>query len=211
MFFLARYCFITCVAIAITFILFFAMQLLIAVKDKVNLEEPVYYTIDIFREKKDLSIEPPLHRLEKVMSPEMMPDVPGIVFSPVINPALSMPINDPYAPPDKASDFNCLKIPMKFMRRWLYEGDSFPTIIREPIYPRCLAEWGIEGFVVLEFTVTKRGRVKNPIVLESKPPDAFDKSAIRAVLKFRYKPRIKNGEAVEVNGVRQRMTFQMDE
>ena len=63
--------------------------------------------------------------------------------------------------------------------------------------------------MVLEFIVTKTGAVTNPVVVEAKPPGIFDRSAINAALKFKYKPKVVNGEPIDVAGVRKRSTFEL--
>jgi protein TonB len=52
--------------------------------------------------------------------------------------------------------------------------------------------------------------VTNPIVLEAEPPGVFDKAALDAVKKFKYKPQIVEGQAVEVPGVRNIIRFELD-
>jgi protein TonB len=39
----------------------------------------------------------------------------------------------------------------------------------------------------------------------------FERAATRAVLKFKYKPRVVDGVPVEVPGVKTRITFQIEE
>ena len=65
-------------------------------------------------------------------------------------------------------------------------------------------------FVIVEFTVTKQGAVRDPIVVEANPSGIFEQAAIDAAMKFKYKPRVVNGEATEVSGVQNRITFQID-
>ena len=92
------------------------------------------------------------------------------------------------------------------------EGDYLPIIKVAPIYPRRAANRGIEGYVLVEFTVTKKGTVKDVKVIESKPTSSiFHKSARRAALKFKYKPRVVNGKAVEVPGVRNLIRFKLED
>lgn len=79
----------------------------------------------------------------------------------------------------------------------------------EPAYPpRALAR-GIEGYVVLEFTVTAAGTTRDLRVLEASPTDVFDAAALAAARAFRYQPRIQAGAAVDVPGVRGRIRFQI--
>ena len=80
-----------------------------------------------------------------------------------------------------------------------------------PIYPRRAQTRGIEGYVLLEFFVTTAGAVRDPRVVESKPPGIFDNAAVQAALKFKYKPKVVNGEPVEVAGVRNLITFELAE
>ncbi len=52
-------------------------------------------------------------------------------------------------------------------------------------------------YVILEFTVTKEGRVENPRIVESSDAK-FDDAAIEAVSKWKYKPRAQPKEGVKV-------------
>ena len=78
------------------------------------------------------------------------------------------------------------------------------------MYPRRALQRGIEGFVIVEFTVTKQGTVRDPIVVEANPEGIFEQAAIDAAMKFKYKPRVVNGEATSVSGVQNRISFQID-
>jgi protein TonB len=77
------------------------------------------------------------------------------------------------------------------------EGDIIPIVRINPIYPRDAAMNGIEGWVTLEFTITETGTVKSPKVIDSKPPRIFNREAMRAILKWKFKPRVVDGVAVE--------------
>jgi protein TonB len=90
------------------------------------------------------------------------------------------------------------------------DGEYLPIVKVAPLYPESAAERGIEGYVLLEFTVTEAGATENPVVLESKPEGVFDDAAKRAVLKFKYKPRVENGRPVRVEHVRHVITFKLD-
>ena len=89
------------------------------------------------------------------------------------------------------------------------DGDYLPIVKVAPVYPRRAVDLGIEGYVIVEFTVTKSGSVKDPVVIEYHPSTIFNKAAIAAALKFKYKPRIVNGEPIEVRGVLNKITFKL--
>lgn len=77
------------------------------------------------------------------------------------------------------------------------EGDIIPIVRINPIYPREAAMKGIEGWVKIEFTITEVGTVKSPKVIDSKPARVFNREAVRAILKWKFKPRVIDGVAVE--------------
>ena len=90
------------------------------------------------------------------------------------------------------------------------EGDYLPIVRVAPVYPARALSRGLEGFVDLSFTVTATGTVKDPIVLQS-TSSLFERAATRAVLKFKYKPRVVDGVPVEVAGVKTRISFQLED
>ena len=89
------------------------------------------------------------------------------------------------------------------------DGEYLPITKVQPIYPRRALTRGVEGFVLLEFVVTETGSVQDPVVLDAQPPGVFNRAAIQAALKFKYKPKIVNGEPVAVSGVKNKITFEL--
>ncbi|MGV6850693.1 MAG: TonB family protein, partial [bacterium] len=92
------------------------------------------------------------------------------------------------------------------------EGDYLPIVKVAPMYPSRAATRGIEGWVVVQYTVTTTGTVKDVVVLESQPASKiFHRASIEAAKKFKYKPRVQDGKAVEVPGVRNKFTFELED
>lgn len=89
------------------------------------------------------------------------------------------------------------------------DGDYLPIVKVAPVYPRRALQRGIEGHVIVEFTVTPLGTVRDPFVVES-TSSLLEKAALEAVLKFKYKPKVVNGEPVEVAGVQNKITFRLE-
>lgn len=77
------------------------------------------------------------------------------------------------------------------------EGDIIPIVRIPPQYPREAALARIEGWVKVEFTITEAGTVKDARIIDAKPSRVFNRSAIRAILRWKFKPRIIDGVAVE--------------
>ena len=88
-----------------------------------------------------------------------------------------------------------------FLGNWqgnpLAEGDVLPIVRIDPRWPREALVKGIEGYVVVEVTIASDGSVRGASIIESVPKRMFDRNVIRAVLKWKFKPRIINGVPVE--------------
>lgn len=76
------------------------------------------------------------------------------------------------------------------------EGDVIPIVRIEPQYPREALVEGISGWVDIEFTIEADGSVSDPRIVDSSPRRMFDRNAIRAIYKWKFKPRIVDGKPV---------------
>lgn len=108
---------------------------------------------------------------------------------PVINPNINISLTMPEAPSD---------------------SDYVPLLKVAPLYPPRAAKRNLEGYVVVEYSISVTGQVLGVKIIESEPPDVFDKSAIEAARKFKYKPRKENGETISVKGVKNKFTFRLE-
>ena len=101
-----------------------------------------------------------------------------------------------------------------FLGNWagnpLAEGDVLPIVRIDPQWPREALIEGIEGYVVVEVTIGADGSVKDVRVIQAEPKRMFDRNVIRAVLKWKFKPRIINGVPVERKAI-QTLEFTLDE
>jgi protein TonB len=88
------------------------------------------------------------------------------------------------------------------------EGDYLPIVKVAPIYPQQALVRGIEGYCVVQYTVTRQGTIRDPFVIEEQCTNLmFHRPSLQAALKFKYKPRVIDGQAVEVPGVRNKFTY----
>lgn len=78
------------------------------------------------------------------------------------------------------------------------DGEVMPIVRISPQMPRKAAMRGIEGYVVVQFTVTKSGTTSDVKIVESKPPRIFNRNAKRAILKWKYKPQVVDGKPTEI-------------
>jgi protein TonB len=92
------------------------------------------------------------------------------------------------------------------------EGDYLPIVKVAPIYPQRALSRGIEGYCVVQYTVTRQGTIRDPFVVESMCTSAlFHRASVQASHKFKYKPRVIDGQAVEVPGVQNKFTYEIEQ
>ena len=178
-------------SLLLTLSIFYLMQYLIAVGD-IELGDKAIRIADVTMPERDLELIQDIERPEEEEPPpETMP--PEFDMTP--------PADLENAAPRPKFDF-------KGKRSGVFADGSYVPIFKvPPIYPRRAQERGIEGCVMLEFTVTKVGSVKDPVVLWSLPSGIFDRAAMRSAMKFKYKPQIRDGEAIAVKGILNQITF----
>jgi TonB family protein len=86
--------------------------------------------------------------------------------------------------------------------------ELYPTARVPPQYPERAARRRVEGVVELQVRVNPDGTVADATVIRSEPPGLFDEASLRAIRKWKFKPKIVDGKAVEATGV-QRITFEL--
>ncbi|WP_218573509.1 energy transducer TonB [Rheinheimera lutimaris] len=189
----------------VTLGLFFLMQSLIKSGGSALTDPPVGSVLDFVRIKQEEQVEKKDRKPKKPPKPEEPP------------PQMQQPQMDSPAPNAESGfgmDFSAdIGSDVKLSGGLALEGgdgEYLPIVKVAPVYPRRALQRGIEGYVIVEFTVTKAGTVRDPVVVEANPEGIFEQAAMDAALKFKYKPRVVNGEAAEVAGVQNRITFQID-
>ena len=200
---IARYAFSIVVGIAITLSLLFIMHLLIEHAEDAISKERTRHQLDFVRVKRNETLNVDDYTPEKPPPPpELPPEIPPQDMDSIDPNAPTINI----APPPVVADVN-VGGPGGMN---IAEGDYLPIVRVAPVYPARALSRGIEGYVDMSFTVTTAGTVKDPIVLFS-TSSLFERAATRAVLKFKYKPRVVDGVPVDVPGVKTRISFQIEE
>jgi protein TonB len=200
---IGRYAFSVVIGVFVTLSLLFVMHLLIEYGESAISKDRVRHKLEFVRVKRNESVNTEDYTPEKPPKPpetppetppqdmdNVDPDAPTInIAAPTVS--SSMEIGGP-------GGMN------------IAEGDYLPIVRVAPVYPARALSRGLEGYVDMSFTVTTAGTVTNPIVSFS-TSSLFERAATRAVLKFKYKPRVVDGIPVEVSGVKTRITFKIEE
>lgn len=88
------------------------------------------------------------------------------------------------------------------------DGEYLPIVKVAPQYPRRALARGLEGEVLVSYTVTRQGTVRDPVVVQS-TNSVFDRAAVDSASRYKYKPRVVDGQAVEVAGVQTVIKFEL--
>ena len=179
----------------LTVAIFYAMQWLIDVGD-VELNDKSIKIADVMMPERELELMMDMDRpQEEEPPPETMP-----------------PEFDMTPPADLDTSAARSNLGFNGKKAGVFADGSYVPIFQvPPVYPRRALERGIEGCVMLKFTVTKVGSTKEPEVEWSVPPGIFDRAAMRSALKYKYKPQIRDGEAIEVPNVRTIIVFKIED
>ena len=200
---IGRYAFSVVIGTVVTLSLLFVMHLLIA-SGKTALTKPRDRAkLEFVRVKRNESLN------VEDFTPEKPPKPPE---TPPETPPQDMDNMDPnaptinIAPPTVATNMD-IGGPGGMN---IAEGDYLPIVRVAPVYPARALSRGLEGYVDLSFTVTMAGTVREPGILVS-TSSLFERAATRAVLKFKYKPRVVDGIPVDVTNVKTRISFQIED
>ena len=197
---MARYAISIGLGASVTFALLFVMQLLIATGRGAITEAKAFRIVDFVRVERQSIVETKKEKPEKPPEPEQAPDMPSPDTLDSFDSSMAVSMSSPVI---NAS------LNIGGVGFGVSDGEYLPIVKVAPIYPARAASRGLEGYVILEFTVTRAGTVRDVFVVES-TSSIFERAATTAAYKFKYKPRVIDGEPVEVPGVRNKITFVLE-
>jgi protein TonB len=91
------------------------------------------------------------------------------------------------------------------------DRDVIPLVRVNPDYPQRALRRNIEGWVVVQFTITPAGTVKDAKVVDAEPKGIFEDAALKAIARWRYNPKVVDGVAVERVGVQTLIRFELED
>jgi protein TonB len=184
---------------AVTFMLLFAMQSLIARQPGLVMDTTPRYDVTFVR------VIPP----ENVIVDDFLPiDIPDPMPSP------PLPSETDYSPDGAGFTLSggpeIPSVPDGTLNNPFTSNGRLIAIVRvQPHYPAVAQSRGLEGFVIVQFDVLSNGTVANVSVLKSSS-SVFERSAINAAERFRFKAEVVDGEPLTSTGVQYQFTFKMD-
>ena len=79
----------------------------------------------------------------------------------------------------------------------MMDDEVIPLVRIPPRYPRAASRRGLEGVVTVSFTITKQGLVRDAVVVNATTKNIFNKAALKAIAKWKFKPKVVDGQPVE--------------
>ena len=203
----ARYGVSLGLAMGITFLLFFAMQYMVTREHGEMKDTKTARVLDFVRLKRDTAVK----AKERVMPnrPRAM-DQPNAPQLKMAAPGAGAGLGSSLAIKAPTAD---LDLRMKAMPKLgaAPGGDASETpLVRiHPEYPLRARQDGIEGSVRVRFDVDPRGKVQNVRITSSTPRGVFDRAVLKAVKRWRYRPKVENGVATWRRGLSVRLPFKL--
>jgi len=186
--------------LTIAVLLFLIMHVLIARSQGARSYPDAYPIVDFVRLPPEVQ-PPPRDEREppEEPPPPEVPPTPSLTLQTANQPQLSAPQIEMTAAITSGPllDMTPLAAPASNKQTVLSGHELMPLVRVPPRYPGRAARLQIEGSVTVEFTITADGSVADPAVIESDPPRVFDKAALQAIVQWKFKPRVENGQAVE--------------
>ena len=181
-----------------TLALFYIMQFLIAMDPFDPGDARPRHILDFAPTIEDEPVKPiePMTERKKLTDVKKTPPrAPQTFFGPKVG--VKSP---PPPPPPRPSDT---------IGGWMQDGPLVAIVRVEPAYPIRASESGLEGHVTVRFDVNPDGTVTNITVISSSHR-IFEKAAINAAAKFRYKASVVDGVAQATYGLESRFRFEME-
>jgi protein TonB len=201
------------VGVVVTLALFYLMQALIQGADSALTEDKIGNLVDFVRVKND----PELQTKERKPKKPPPPDEP-----PPETPPQNFDVNVDKTGFSMSNVDTAIDINVGSGGFGISDGEYLPIVKVQPQYPRRALSRGMTGWVIVEFTVTELGTVSDPFVVSNcgwiksarnpgecfdSPNGVFDSAAMKAALKFKYKPKVIDGNPVETAGVQNKISF----
>jgi protein TonB len=185
----------------VAFAMFWSMHLLIVGGKYIAEEGAALPSVDFVRLKKEADLETRERRKPPKPEPPKQPPPPKMKVetpppdstpTPFQMPKLNLPSNVTGGP---------------FLGTFSGDASGYSELIPvmriAPQYPRNAARDGISGFVVFEVVINADGTVRSARPVKAQPSGVFEAAAMHAIMKWKFKPKIEDGKAIESKGMQQ--------
>ena len=190
-------------AVLVTVALLWVMRFLITTGDDTLAPSEPFRSIDIVRVEREPA---PIRRrrLEPLPAPSPPPEVPATNN---VDPTAPTVIAIPGAIPPATEVIEL--DPTGFNNG---DGEIMMVMAVSPGFPMGARIRGVEGYCTVQFTVTQTGAVRDPVIVEDQCTSSlFHSASINAASKTKFKPRMIDGQPIEVTGWKIRYRFELSD
>ena len=192
-------------AAGITLGLFYFMQFLIATGDQFDQRLTIVKIVDATMPDIELEVIEEIDKPEPIVDDtEVVENIPDRQINLSDGPSLNI---------ERASIEIDTGLQMSQASISATDGDYLPLVAIAPQYPTRAAQRAIEGWCLVAFTVNGLGNVEEEtiVVVDAEPESIFDRSSVRAAARFKFQPRVVDGQGVPVEGVQYLFRYELED
>ncbi|WP_068547144.1 energy transducer TonB [Thalassotalea crassostreae] len=193
---------LTLVTSAVCFAIFAFMASLVAPSGSAIVEPDDFQVIEFVEARKDSDVTPKQQKLPP--PPEMITKAPPTEIVPTETTPGGFEVTIPGIIETGAS-VETLSI------GGAVDRDARPLVRVAPKYPSVALRDGKQGWVQLSFSITKSGSVSDVKVIAAQPKRIFNKEAIKALKKWKYKAKFIDGEPIKQENLTVQLDFNIDQ
>lgn len=188
------------VAVLVSLSLFWAMHLMVRSDDELTRSANDRTVIDFIRLQQDSETQ----RRERRQPEPPMPPKPQLPQSDVAQDAPVTMQRLPMITLDVNPDVGLSRqsfLGDAVVGMGLGDSDVLPLVAIKPNYPRQAFARKIEGFVRARLEINPEGSVVSVEIIEAEPRGVFEREAIRALYRYKFRPRMVDGQAMPQQAV----------
>ena len=189
--------------VAISLALFWLMQMMISNNQQGLKKTENIHMTEFVRLKRETKLQTKERRIPDEPPPEKRPPPPKMrvqqtQVTQTTAPQMDMPMLDI---PLSTKQFSGSLVNGLQIGAGGISTNVIPLVRIPPRYPMRAANRHIEGWVKVEFTITEQGTVKDAIVIDAQPSKIFNRAALQAIKRWKFKAKIIGGEAFEQRAI----------
>ena len=198
--------------LGVSIFFFLLMESMISAPSHLSNGGREYQMVDFIRMDKNLEVKEKERLKKELPKPKTLPKIPKTAVEQKEAPKpknLAMDIPDMMPPLALSKNFSMGDASFAG-GAGMFDGNVIPLVRIPPQYPMRAKRLKIEGYVVVQFIIDEAGAVERAQVVKASPEGIFEKAALRAIKRWKFKPKSENGVALK-QGATQTIEFKLDQ
>ena len=174
--------------------LFWGTQQMVSGPAELNRNQRDTAVIDFVRLKQDSQTQTKERRKQEPPKPKK-PQIPKDSVQQQNMQMQQMPINMPDVAPDLSLSSHSF-LGDAVVGMGFGDTDVIPLVRQPATYPQRAIRQKIEGYVTARLGITPEGTVDDVEIIDANPKGVFEREAIRALYRYKFKPKMQDGKPV---------------